>query len=62
MTYAEVWAPTSGERTSPSAALVQSALLALAGPPADPLASWLWDRITESGGQVRIRDLVTETG
>lgn len=42
--------------------LVQSALLALAGPPADPLASWLWDRITESGGQVRIRDLVAETG
>lgn len=42
--------------------LVQSALLARAGDPADPLASWLWDRITESGGQVRIRDLVTETG
>jgi AraC-like DNA-binding protein len=42
--------------------LVQSALLALAGPPADPLVSWLWGRITESGGQVRIRDLVAETG
>jgi AraC-like DNA-binding protein len=42
--------------------LVQSALLARVGPPADPLVSWLWDRITESGGQVRIRDLVAETG
>jgi AraC-like DNA-binding protein len=42
--------------------LVQSALLARAGPPADPLVSWLWDRITESGGQVRIGDLVAETG
>lgn len=42
--------------------LVQSALLARVGDPVDPLASWLWDRITESGGQVRIRDLVAETG
>ncbi|MEU0269554.1 AraC family transcriptional regulator [Nocardioides sp. NPDC006303] len=46
--------------------LVQSALLTRAGgpagDPADPLVSWLWDRITESGGQVRIRDLVAETG
>lgn len=46
--------------------LVQSALLALAdGPargPAVPLVSRLWNRITESGGQVRIRDLVAETG
>ncbi|MET8523513.1 helix-turn-helix domain-containing protein [Nocardioides sp. NPDC004968] len=46
--------------------LVQSALLAraggVAGDPVDPLVSWLWDRITESGGQARIRDLVTETG
>lgn len=46
----------------PRLELVQSALLARAGPPADPLVSWLWDRITESGGQVRIRDLVAETG
>lgn len=42
--------------------LVRSSLLARAGPPPDPLVSWLWDRITESGGQVRIRDLVAETG
>jgi len=42
--------------------LVQSTLLARAGPPVDPLVSWLWDRITESGGQVRIGDLVAETG
>ncbi|MFE6506875.1 helix-turn-helix domain-containing protein [Nocardioides sp. NPDC057767] len=42
--------------------LVQSALLARAGDPADPLVSWLWDRIAESGGQARIRDLVAETG
>ena len=43
-------------------ALVGSALLARAGDPADPLVSWLWGRITESGGQARIRDLVAETG
>ncbi|MEI7058795.1 AraC family transcriptional regulator [Nocardioides sp. CCNWLW239] len=42
--------------------LVQSALLARAGDETDPLVSWLWDRITESGGQARIRDLVAETG
>ncbi|MFE6645349.1 helix-turn-helix domain-containing protein [Nocardioides sp. NPDC057772] len=42
--------------------LVQSALLALAGEPADPLVSWLWERITESGGRARIRDLVAQTG
>ncbi len=60
--------PSSSERLAGAGTwrqrfdLVQSALLALAGPPADPLVSWLWDRITESGGQVRIRDLVAETG
>ncbi|GGU17724.1 helix-turn-helix domain-containing protein [Nocardioides albus] len=42
--------------------LVQATLLARAGDPADPLVAWLWDRITRSGGQVRIRDLVAETG
>nr|WP_246322018.1 AraC family transcriptional regulator [Nocardioides panzhihuensis] len=42
--------------------LVQSILLARAVGPVDPLASWLWERIAESGGQVRIRDLVAETG
>ena len=42
--------------------LVQAILLARAGDPADPLVSWLWDRISESGGQVRVRDLVAETG
>ncbi|MFJ9390942.1 helix-turn-helix domain-containing protein [Nocardioides sp. NPDC101246] len=42
--------------------LVQSALLARAGEPADPMVSWLWDRITESGGQAHIGNLVAETG
>lgn len=42
--------------------LVQAALLARAGDPPDPLVTWLWDRITASGGQVRVRDLVAETG
>lgn len=42
--------------------LVQSALLARASDPVSPLTLWLWDRINESGGQVRIRDLVAETG
>ncbi|WP_176884197.1 AraC family transcriptional regulator [Nocardioides sp. YR527] len=42
--------------------LVQSALLARAGEPADPMVEWLWDRITESGGQAHIGNLVAETG
>jgi AraC-like DNA-binding protein len=44
--------------------VVEQALLSVldAGPEPDPVVTWLWKRIRESGGRARIDDLVAQAG
>jgi AraC-like DNA-binding protein len=45
-------------------ALVDDVLctLAAAGPEPDPMVGWVWRQLADSGGAVRVSDLVAETG